>query len=175
MRAAIVYYSLEGNIKKTATQLCEKLQDREVETEVIEVRTVKPYPKKGLAKFLFGGKDASFGRTPEIAPIAFDPADYDLVVLALPVWAGKAAAPINSVLEGRDFSDTKVALAIASASGDASSCAKDLAKKLGRSADALPTLSLRNPAKLPDSELDGALDGFADRLAQAPAGGGGAF
>ena len=175
MRAAIVYYSLEGNTDAAVKALRDKLVQRDMQVSLTELKTTKPYPKKGLAKFLFGGKDASFGRTPELAPYDFDDAGYDLVVLALPVWAGKAAAPINSFLQRHRLSAGKVALVIASASGDAVSCAKDLATKLGRAVETMPTLSLKNPGKLPAAELDAALDGFAAQLADAPRGGGGAF
>lgn len=175
MRATIVYYSLEGNIATAVRYLGEKLVQHGVDVQYTELKTAKPYPKKGLAKFLFGGKDASFGRTPELAPYDFDDTSSDLVILALPVWAGKAAAPINSFLRTHSLRGDRVALMIASASGDASSCAKDVAGKLGRAVTALPTLSLKNPGKLPKDELGQALDGFAAQLAEAPQGGGGAF
>ena len=167
MRSAVVYYSLEGNTRVAAEELAKCLG-----AEVFEVRSTKSYPKKGLAKFLIGGKDSSFGRFPKIEPLAMDPSDYDLVVLALPVWAGKAAAPINSFIKSRDFDKTRVALVIASASGNADSCAKDLASKLGRATASIPTLSLTNPGRQNPSELGKQLNDFASELTS---GGGGAF
>ena len=159
MRSAVVYYSLEGNTRTAATQLAERLG-----ADVFEIRTTKAYPKKGLGKFLAGGKDSLFGGAPQIEPLDMDPSAYDLVVLALPVWAGKAAAPINSFIQGRDFGDARVALVIASASGDAASCAKDLAAKLGRAQVNMPTLSLKNPGKQPEAELASQLDDFAKKV-----------
>ena len=159
MRTAVVYYSLEGNTRVAATQLAEML-----EADLVEIRTVKAYPRKGLGKFLAGGKDSLFGKLPQIEPLDLDPSAYDLVVLALPVWAGKAAAPLNSFLQGRDFGSARVALVIASASGDAESCVKDLSEKLGRPQSDLPTLSLRNPGKLPPAELEAQLSAFTGQI-----------
>ena len=159
MRSAVVYYSLEGNTRVAATKLADRLG-----SEVFEIRTVKPYPTKGLRKFLLGGKDSVSGKLPQIQPMEMDPAAYDLVVLALPVWAGKAAAPVNSFINGRSFGDARVALVIASASGDATSCAKDLAGKLGRDPKSMHTLSLRNPGKMAETDLDAQLDAFALQL-----------
>ena len=159
MRSAVVYYSLEGNTRVAATKLANRLG-----AEVFEIRTVKPYPTKGLRKFLLGGKDSVSGKLPQIQPMEMDPAAYDLVVLALPVWAGKAAAPVNSFINGRSFGDARVALVIASASGDATSCAKDLAGKLGRESKSMHTLSLRNPGKMAETDLDAQLDAFALQL-----------
>lgn len=159
MSTAVIYYSLEGNTRLAATKLAQRIG-----ADVFEIRTVKPYPTKGLRKFLLGGRDSAFGKFPQIERLEVDPSEYDLVVLALPVWAGKAAAPINSFLRGRVFGGARVALLIASASGDATSCAKDLSVKLGRAQQSMPTLSLRNPGKMPAAELDAQLDAFADQL-----------
>lgn len=166
MHAAVVYYSLEGNTRAAATKLAKRLG-----ADVFEVRTTKAYPRKGLGKFLSGGKDSLFGKAPQIEPLQMDPSSYELVVLAVPVWAGKAAAPINSFLAGRSFGQARVALMVASASGDAESCAQDLAGKLGRDLRDLPTLSLKNPGKLPDGQLASLIDAFADRLSNGAAGG----
>ena len=167
MRSAVVFYSLEGNTRSAAQQLAQRLG-----ADTFEGRTVKAYPTKGLAKFIAGGKDSTFGKTPKIEPIDMDPSGYDLVVLALPVWAGKAAAPINSFIEGRTFGKARIALVIASASGDASSCARDLAARLGRATANMPTLSLKNPGRMAADELSAQVGSFAERLRHSA---GGAF
>lgn len=159
MRSAVIFYSLEGNTRTAANQLAKALG-----ADLFEVRTVKDYPKRGLAKFLVGGKDSSFGRSPALQPLEVNPADYDLVVLALPMWAGKAAAPINSFIKSHDFGSTKVAFMISSASGDAASCAKDLATKLRRKVGNIATLSLKNPGRMAPAELTNQLDGFVRNL-----------
>jgi len=169
MHSAIVYYSLEGNVRTAVTKLAQLL-----DADVFEIRTTKTYPKKGLGKFLVGGKDSAFGLLPKIEPLNFNTEDYSLVVLALPVWAGKAAAPINSFLKGRSFGKTRVAFLISSASGDAESCEKDLAGKLGKSLASIPVLSLKDPGKMPEDELTAKLTAFVEEL-QPSGGGGGAF
>ena len=169
MRAAVVYYSLEGNTRAAAECLARRLG-----AKLVEVKTTKAYPKKGLRKFLVGGKDSMAGSTPPIEPVDLDPASLDLVVLALPMWAGKAAAPVNSLLKKVNLSGTRVALMVSSASGDASSCVADLAGKLGAKAADLPVLSLTNPGKMDAASLGAKVDGFASSL-EGSTGGGGAF
>ena len=168
MRTAVVYYSLEGNVRVAAEKLAARLG-----AELFEVRTTKAYPTKGLFKFLSGGKDSTFGATPSIEPVGLDPSAYDLVVVALPMWAGKVAAPINSLLKAVDFSDSRVALVVSSASGDSRSCVDDFASKLGRVSAGLPVLSLVNPKKMDTAELDQKVASFAGVLLGI--GGGGAF
>ena len=165
MRAAVVYYSLEGNTRAAAERLAKRLG-----AKLVEVKTTKAYPTKGLRKFLVGGKDSMAGPTPPIEPVDLDPSAYDLVVLALPMWAGKAAAPMNTFIQGRDFGGTKVALVVSSASGNADSCVADIAKKLGRDVGSLAALSLTDPKRMAPDELASDLDHFAARL-QSSAGG----
>lgn len=78
----------------------------------------------------------------------------------------------NTFVQGRSFDGTKVALVISSSSGNADSCVADLAKRLGKDASGLATLSLKDPSKMAPDELVSDLDHFADRLARTA---GGAF
>lgn len=168
MRSAVIYYSLEGNTRAAAEKLAGRLG-----ADLFEVRTVKPYPKKGLAKFLVGGKDATLGKLPAIEALDIDPSAYDVVVLAFPLWAGKAAAPINSALDKLRFGMARVAVMVSSASGDAGSCAGDIAKKLGRPVESIATLTLKNPGRMEEAELSSKLEGLVARVQHT--GGGGAF
>lgn len=168
MRSAVIYYSLEGNTRTAVDKLAKRLG-----ADVFEVRTVKPYPKKGLTKFIVGGKDSTFGKLPAIEPLKVDPSTYDVVVLAFPLWAGKIAAPINSVLDKLSFGTARVALMVSSASGDAGSCAADLARKLGRSPESIATVALRNPGRMEEAELSNKIEGLVARVQHT--GGGGAF
>ena len=43
MRAAVVYYSLEGNTRAAAERLAKRLG-----AKLVEVKTTKAYPRKGL-------------------------------------------------------------------------------------------------------------------------------
>ncbi|MBR2682550.1 MAG: hypothetical protein IKE22_04695 [Atopobiaceae bacterium] len=159
MSSAVVYYSLEGNTRLAATELAERLG-----ADLYEVRSEKKYPRKGLGQFLSGGKDAMFGALPKIEPLDVDLTTYDLVVLAFPLWAGKAAAPINTFLEGRKFGNARVAMVVCSASGDGGSCAKDLSARIGRSEGDIAELDLQQPSKMAKADLSAKLDGFAKRI-----------
>lgn len=93
MKTAIVYYSLEGNTKYAAEYMAKKLN-----ADLIPLKPVTEYPKKGLAKFFHGGRAAVFAEKPELKAYTFDAGKYDKVLLGCPVWAGKCAAPINTFL-----------------------------------------------------------------------------
>lgn len=55
--------------------------------------------RTGPLGYLRSVLDSIFHRTPDILPPAKDPADYSLVVLGTPVWAGNMAAPMRSYLQ----------------------------------------------------------------------------
>lgn len=158
MKVAIVYYSLEGNSRLVAERLATLLH-----ADVCEIESVRPYPTKGPGKFIAGGRAAASSEKPELKPYSFDEGDYDLVVLAGPVWANHVASPLNTFLAGHDLSGCKVALAICSMGGNASRCAADFTRKLGLS-EQPPTLSLRSPAAGKEPDLDGKLAAFAKEL-----------
>lgn len=97
MATAIVCYSLTGN-----TACAAELAAKELSAELISIAPVKPYPAKGLAKYLHGGKSAAAGESPELLPYSFEASKYDTVVFAFPVWASNIAPPIRTfVIENK--------------------------------------------------------------------------
>ena len=53
MKTLIVYYTLEGNTHYAAKKIASLL-----DADVLRVKPVKTYPRKGFRKFLWGGKSA---------------------------------------------------------------------------------------------------------------------
>ena len=75
MKTLIVYYTLEGNTHYTAKKIASAIG-----ADVLRIKPVKTYPKKGFRKFFWGGKSAVMAETPELAPVPSvgrkcDPAD----------------------------------------------------------------------------------------------------
>lgn len=91
MKTAVVYYSMSGNADYTAKSIAEGL-----DADLIEIRPEKAYPDKGFRKFFWGGKSAVMAGKPKLVPYAFDPDQYNQIVIGFPVWAGNMAPPIRS-------------------------------------------------------------------------------
>ena len=88
MKILMVSYSHTGNNRLLADHLGRKLNaDRETITA------------SGRLTGLTIALDMLFNRKPGIAPAQHDPADYDTVVLAAPIWMGKIASPLRSYLQ----------------------------------------------------------------------------
>ena len=94
MKKAIVYYSMSGNTEYVAKYISEK-----IEADLIRIEPKKEYPSKGIKKFLWGGKSAVMGETPELEAYEFDSAKYDYVIFGTPVWASSFTPPIRTFIE----------------------------------------------------------------------------
>ena len=153
----VIYYSLEGNVDFVARDLAKKL-----DADVCRIETVKNYPKKGLAKFLHGGKDSVSGFKPELKNSLPDISSYSTVVIGTPVWAGKPAAPINTVLEKLDFEGKKVAAFASSAGGNAKKTLELISSKV-RNAGVFCTESFTSPLRDAEASIS-KIEAFAAKI-----------
>jgi flavodoxin len=112
----VVYFSLEGNVDFVARELA-----REFGADLFRLQTVKEYPKKGLMKFVHGGRDTIKGFKPELKALP-DLSAYKTILVGAPVWASKPAAPLNTFFEAADFSGKSVSLFASSAGGNSKKC-----------------------------------------------------
>jgi flavodoxin len=87
MKNLIVYYSFTRNNAKLADHL-----QRQLNCDVASIETVKK--RSGLSILL----DLVFKRKPKLKPIGVRLSDYDHIILASPIWAGKIATPLRSFL-----------------------------------------------------------------------------
>jgi flavodoxin len=85
MKTLVVYYSRTGFTKKLALQ---------AETEELVDNT----SRKGIMGWITGGRDAVKRFMTVISPAQKDPAQYDLVLLGSPVWAGTMAPALRTYL-----------------------------------------------------------------------------
>ena len=105
MKAAVIYYSFEGN-----SALIADIIKSVLDADILEIKTVDTRKRKGFAKYLWGGWQVISRKKPELQPLSIDPLAYDLIVLGTPVWAGSPAPAITSFLSGTRFSGKKIAL-----------------------------------------------------------------
>ena len=103
MKTLVVFYTRTGNSKFAAETIAAEL-GADIE-EVIDLKN-----RQGKLAYMSCGRDAMSGKETEIAPTKRNPADYDLIVVAQPVWAWSPTPAIRTYLNKNDLSGKKVAL-----------------------------------------------------------------
>jgi flavodoxin len=103
MKTMVVYYTRTGNSKFAAETIAAEL-GADIE-EVIDLKN-----RQGKLAYMSCGRDAMSGKETEIAPTKRSPADYDLIVIAQPVWAWSPTPAIRTYVNRNDLSGKKVAL-----------------------------------------------------------------
>ena len=103
MKTLIVYFTRTGNTKFAAESIA-----AEIGADVEEIIDLKN--RQGKLGWLSAGKDAMQGKETKIAPTKRTPTDYDLIVIAQPVWAWSPTPAIRTYLNKNDLSWKKVAL-----------------------------------------------------------------
>ena len=154
----IVYFSLEGNVDFVSRELA-----KELGADLYRLQTVKEYPKKGLMKFVHGGRDTIKGFKPELKALP-DLSAYKTILVGAPVWASKPAAPLNTFFDGADFSGKSVSLFASSAGGNSKKCLsimREIAGKKGGTVKAEEEFT--NPLKDPEKTI-AQVEAFAERI-----------
>ena len=158
MKTLIVYYTLEGNTHYAAKKIASQL-----DADVLRVKPVKIYPRKGFRKFLWGGKSAVMAETPELEPYTFDASAYDRIVFGFPVWAGNVTPPLRTFIKENDLSGKRFAAFACQSGAGAEKAFEKLKTALGiRELDA--ELVLIDPKTKPDPINEKKISGFCGKL-----------
>ena len=81
-KTLVVYYSWScGNTKKIAEQLADAC-----DADIARVETVAPYPEDYQETVDQGQREVNAGFIPEIEPLEYNPADYDVIAIGTPAW-----------------------------------------------------------------------------------------
>ena len=91
MKILTVYYTRSGNTERVVKRIHESLDG---DFELIS----EPTSRKGILGWLRSGGENSRRTVAEINPPKYDPGDYDLVILASPIWAGLVSAPMRGYM-----------------------------------------------------------------------------
>ena len=154
MKALVVYYSLTGVSRQLALTVANELgADKVAITTVKELSAKKMFP---LAPMSIFGKAA-------INPVQVNPRDYDLIVLATPVWIGRPAAPLVTWLKSVTLTQKDVALLLTYR--DQAGNAMPKLEKLVSGARVIDRLALQTKNH-PQSELDEQARLWADELTE---------
>ena len=102
MSILVAYYSRTNVTKKIAEAIASGTG--------ADIEEIAPKVKyDGKIGYMRGGKDAISEKIIDLEPLKFNPEDYDLVYLGVPVWAGKSANPMISYIKENEgkFNDVK--------------------------------------------------------------------
>ena len=92
MKSLVVYYSRTNITKRLAENI-----SKELDCDIEEIIPKVNYSGKiGYAR---GIKDAASTKIVDLEPLKYDPEDYDVVYVGVPVWVSKAANPAISYLK----------------------------------------------------------------------------
>ena len=137
----LIYYTFEGNTGFVADELEKRL---DLVTE--RLRVEHEPPKKGLGKFLRGGKSALMGEDPGLLPLQNDPVAFSGIILAYPVWAGTYPPAVGAFLKRYPLQNKTVHVIACSASGNGAKSIENIRAALP-DCKVISSLNLMNPLK----------------------------
>ena len=106
MKVAVMYYSLEGNTKKVAMKISDKLN-----ADIYELKEVKSIvPKTGFLKYVWGGKQVVMKEKPDLEELNINIDEYDCVFIGTPVWASTYSPAIRSFLSKYTIKGKKIGI-----------------------------------------------------------------
>ncbi|HAD82331.1 MAG: hypothetical protein A2509_09255 [Candidatus Edwardsbacteria bacterium RIFOXYD12_FULL_50_11] len=154
MKTLVIYYSRTGITKKIGQAIASKIQaDTE---EIIDLKD-----RQGAWEYLKAGRDAMKRIPADIAETKKDPAQYDLVVVGTPVWAGNMACAIRTYIGRNKDRIKKLALfCTLGGSGDQNTF-NEMESLSGQTAAAKLTVKAREAGK---PESDARLDEFVKQI-----------
>lgn len=103
LKVAVLYYSRTQKTAVAAKALADKLSG-----DLIEIKDLKN--RKGIIGWIRAAMDARGEKTTDIEPSSFDTSNYNLIFIGTPVWAGKPAPAINTVMNNFDLKGKDITL-----------------------------------------------------------------
>lgn len=91
MKKLVVFYSRTRTTSLVAQKIAEKING-----DLEEVKDAKN--RAGIIGFLRSGYEGARRKLTIIAETKYDPAQYDLIVIGTPVWAGNMSSPIRTYI-----------------------------------------------------------------------------
>jgi len=139
MKTLIVSYSLTGHTQQLVDEVAALLN--------ADVEVLQSSINRGFFGYVRLAFDMLRKKEPALGPVARDPADYGMVVLAGPIWSGRICSPtlIYAMQHKEHF--TKTALLCTSRSGEpgyAKRCADSMTEAIGIEPVATLGLSMKD-------------------------------
>ena len=142
MNKLFLYYSFTGNGDFLAEEMKKKGYD-----------TYKIIPKHNLPKSLFcqmmlGGMLAGLRHKAKLKDYNPDLSKYDEIILGSPIWNGKLACPINTVLKKTSFEGKMLTILLYAGGGSASKTKERLEKDFNAT-----VIEFKEPKKYKDDAI----------------------
>ncbi len=148
MKIAIAYYSKSGNCKIVAEKICDILKNAGQTAETFEIKLAKEFSKIGIFNYFLEGKSSYKQEKPELAPMDFNPEQFDCIILGTPVWASDMASPMRTFISNNldTLRSKSVSAFMCLAGKDASQELEKMRQSIGIKKFA-SSVSLTNPKK----------------------------
>lgn len=127
----VTFYSLSGHTRALAEALGGTGEREEI---------TEPRARAGFIGEVRSLVDSVFRREPEISRSQNDPANFDVLILGGPVWAGRIAAPVRSYARKHGRRARRVAFFCTYDSDGAETAMQELADLCGRCPEAVLTV-----------------------------------
>lgn len=121
MKYLIVFYSRTGITGLIAHKIAERLKG-----DLEEIRDTKN--RAGIMGFLRSGYDGARKKLTTIAETKYDPAQYELVIIGTPVWAGNMSSPTRTYIVNNREKFNRVAFFCTLSMKDAPKIFKDMSE-----------------------------------------------
>lgn len=122
MRKLFIYYSFSGNGDVVAESL------KEQGFEIRKVESKLKLKKSLFLQIMKGGFLAGIGAKPKLINYDNNVDGYDEIYIGSPIWNGRLACPVNTVLRDTNLKNQKVTFVLYSGSGTAKQADKKINK-----------------------------------------------
>ncbi len=158
MKAALIYYSLEGNTELIANIISDKIS-----VDLIKLIPKEEINKEGFMRYVWGGKSVILKEKPELVnkDINLDP--YDTIIFGTPIWAGGFTPVILSFLTKYKIRDKKILIYACNRGGSSQKCFSNFKDHL-RENTILETIEFKEPKDQDRKVLSEKLDGFLKNI-----------
>jgi flavodoxin len=153
-RTLVVYFSRSGYTRRLAEEIARRT---EAELEAIEGVT----ERAGPLGYLRCAWEALTKRPAEIRAPAHAAADFDVVILGTPVWAGNISSPMRAYIAAQGKKCRQVAFFCTQGGSGGEKVQEAMARLCGRTPLATLTLNDRN---IDQNTYAEALDGFLENV-----------
>ena len=172
----LYYYSYEGFTDRLMQVIEGELRAKIATADHLYRERLVPIDEKqrsGMAKYLWGGREALMGHRPRLEPMEKAPAPHSILVIAGPIWAFTYPPPLGSFIETYDLSTNRLALLLTHEGGPGQ--AMDKLQSAVEPARIISTAMVRNRKKQKDidttavgSLIDAVLAEYGSQETDAP-------
>lgn len=126
MKILVVFYSRTGK-----TKLVAKTVSWEVNGKLMELQEVKGR-SEGAGIYASAGFQAITNKGSKLKPFDSNVAEYDLIFIGSPIWAGRVTPAINTFISSVDLKGKRVVAFFTMDGEDSRSAVKDITKKVDK-------------------------------------------